>query len=71
MNNMKEVQDSINVQIPKEHLVRARSRDSLVLEYCKGAKVLHIGAADWPYTKKNTREVPCCTLVSAQLLLSN
>ena len=27
------------------------SREAKILDQCKGKKVLHIGACDWPYTK--------------------
>lgn len=49
---MKEVRESIDTFIPREHLVRLPSRDKAVLEYCANKKVLHIGAADWPYTEE-------------------
>jgi len=38
--------------IPKEFLKYIPSRDTYLLELCKGNKVLHIGASDWPYTKE-------------------
>ncbi len=35
-----------------KNLKFARDRDELIIEYCRGKNVLHIGAADSPYTKE-------------------
>lgn len=38
--------------IPKKFLKYVPARDSYVLDMCRGKKVLHTGASDWPYTKE-------------------
>lgn len=38
--------------VPKQFLKYEPVRDTYILSLCKGKKVLHIGASDWPYTKE-------------------
>ncbi len=39
-------------KISKKFLNFLRNRDRYIVDFCKGKKVLHIGATDWPYTKE-------------------
>ena len=42
----------IDRSIPRNFLCYVPKRDEYILDLCKGKKVLHIGASDWPYTEQ-------------------